>query len=129
LTTVHEWKPSTNKKKVQAFLGFVNYYRKYISKLAEKVEYLTILIQKDKKWEWGEKERKSFKEIKEELNKGTILRYYDLKILLQMETDASDHTTAVVLTQEGELLAFMSKKMNAAEQNYTITEKEMMAII
>jgi RNase H-like domain found in reverse transcriptase len=46
-----------------------------------------------------------------------------------METDASNHTTAAVLTQEGEPIAFMSKKMNAVEQNYTITEKEMMAII
>jgi RNase H-like domain found in reverse transcriptase len=46
-----------------------------------------------------------------------------------MKTDASDYTTAAVLTQEGEPIAFMSKKINAAEQNYTITEKKMMAII
>jgi RNase H-like domain found in reverse transcriptase len=46
-----------------------------------------------------------------------------------METDASDYITAAVLTQEGQSIAFMSKKINAAEQNYTITEKKMIAII
>jgi RNase H-like domain found in reverse transcriptase len=46
-----------------------------------------------------------------------------------METDASNHTTTAVLIQEEEPLAFISKKMNTAEQNYIITEKEIMAII
>jgi RNase H-like domain found in reverse transcriptase len=46
-----------------------------------------------------------------------------------MKTNASNYTTAAVLTQRRKPLTFMSKKMNAAEQNYTITEKEMMAII
>lgn len=58
-----------------------------------------------------------------------MLRHFNPKLPLQMKTDASDHTTAAVLSQEGKPIAFMSKKMNAAEQNYIITEKEIMAII
>jgi RNase H-like domain found in reverse transcriptase len=46
-----------------------------------------------------------------------------------MEIDASNYTTAAVLIQEGEPLVFILKKINTAEQNYTITEKEIMAII
>jgi RNase H-like domain found in reverse transcriptase/Integrase zinc binding domain len=92
-------------------------------------ESLTNLTKKDQKWRWKEREQKAFTSIKEELAKGKLLRYFNPKLPCQMETDASDHTTAAVLTQEGQPIAFMSKKMNAAEQNYTITEKEMMAII
>ena len=46
-----------------------------------------------------------------------------------METDASDHTTTAVLSQKNGSLTFMSKKMTATEQNYGITEKEMLTII
>jgi RNase H-like domain found in reverse transcriptase len=46
-----------------------------------------------------------------------------------METDVSDHITAAVLTQEGQPVAFMFMKINAAEQNYIIIKKEIMAII
>ena len=62
-----------------------------------------------------------------------MLGYFDLTKRLIIEIDASDHTTTAVISQESErglqLLGFMSKKMTSAEQNYTITEKEMLAII
>jgi RNase H-like domain found in reverse transcriptase len=46
-----------------------------------------------------------------------------------METDASDYTTTAVLIQEKKPLAFILKKINTAEQNYTIIEKEIIVII
>ena len=62
-----------------------------------------------------------------------MLGYFDSIKRLIIKTDAFDHTTAVVISQkiEGGLqpLRFMSKKMTSAEQNYTITEKKMLAII
>ena len=62
-----------------------------------------------------------------------MLGYFDPTKRLIIETDASDHTTAAVISQEIEgglqPLEFMSKKMTSAEQNCTITKKEMLAII
>ena len=58
-----------------------------------------------------------------------MIRHFDLSLSLIMETDVSDHTTAVVLLQKNESLTFMSKKMIVTEQNYGITEKEMLTIV
>lgn len=44
-------------------------------------------------------------------------------------TDASDHTTAGILSQKGQSLEFRSSKMNAAEQNYIIIKKKMLTVI
>ena len=62
-----------------------------------------------------------------------MLGYFDPTKRLIIKTNASDHTTAAVISQEIEgglqPLGFMSKKITSAKQNYTITKKEMLAII
>ena len=62
-----------------------------------------------------------------------MLEYFDPTKRLIIKTNASDHTTTAIISQEIEEglqpLGFMSKKMTSAEQNYTITKKEMLAII
>ena len=62
-----------------------------------------------------------------------MLGYFDPIKRLIIKTNASNHTTAAVISQEieGKLqpLGFLPKKMTSAEQNYTITKKEMLAII
>lgn len=54
---------------------------------------------------------------------------FDSKKPLIIETDASDHMTAEVVFQKKQSLEFISKKINIAEQNYIISEKEMTAVI
>ena len=62
-----------------------------------------------------------------------MLGYFNPIKRLIIKTNAFNHTTAAVIIQEIEgglqPLGFMSKKMTSAEQNYTITKKEMLAII
>lgn len=57
------------------------------------------------------------------------MQIYNLKKPVRIETDASDYTTAGVIMQDQQPVEFISHKMNKAEQNYTITEKEMLAVI
>ena len=91
------------------------------------------MIKKNQKWKWGDKHQRAFDELKKELFRAPLLGYFNPTKRLIIETDASDHTTATVLSQEIEKglqpLGFMSKKMTSAKQNYTITKKEMLAII
>ena len=91
------------------------------------------LTKKDQKWKGEDKHQQAFDKLKEELLRAPLLGYFDPTKRLIIKTDASDHTTAAVISQEieGRLqpLGFMSKKITSAEQNYTITEKEMLAII
>ena len=130
---VRDWNPPKTVKQLQAFLGFINFYQKFIRRATEKSLPLTELTKKDQKWKWEDKHQQAFDKLKEELLKAPLLGYFDPTKRLIIEINASDHTTAAVIFQkiEGGLqpLGFMSKKMTSAEQNYTITEKEMLAII
>ena len=130
---VRDWNPPKTVKQLQAFLGFINFLQKFIRGAAEKSFPLTELTKKDQKWKWEDKHQQAFDKLKEELLRAPLLEYFDPIKRLIIETDASNHTTAAAIFQEIERglqpLGFMSKKMTSAEQNYTITEKEMVAII
>ena len=130
---VRDWNPPKTVKQLQAFLSFINFYQNFIRGAAEKSLLLTELTKKDQKWKWENKHQQAFDELKEGLFKAPLLGYFDPTKRLIIKTNASDHTTAAMISQEIEEelqpLGFMSKKMTSAKQNYTITEKEMVAII
>ena len=130
---VRDWNPPKMVKQLQAFLSFINFYQKFIQRTAEKSLPLMELTKKDQKWKWEDKHQQAFDELKNELLRAPLLGYFDPTKRLIIETNASNYTTAAVISQEIEgglqPLGFMSKKITSAEQNYTITEKEMLAII
>lgn len=74
-------------------------------------------------------EQKAFKEMKKSLLQKQLFRIFDSNKSLRIETDTSDHTIAEVAMQEKQPIRFISHKMNKAEQNYTIMEKEMLTVI
>ena len=92
------------------------------------------MVKKDKKWDWTEKQEKTFKELKERFTKEPVLVALDLDKKMRMEVDVSDYATEGVLSMECEdglwrPVAFLSKSLNETERNYEIHDKEMLAII
>ena len=85
-------------KQLQAFLGFLNFYQKFIRGAAEKSLPLTELTKNDQKWKWEDKHQRAFEKLKEELLRAPLLGYFDPSKRLIIETDASDHTTAAVIS-------------------------------
>ena len=131
---VLEWPTPKCVKDVQKFLGLANYYRRFIEGFATVARTLHDLVKKDKKWEWTEKEKKAFTELKERFTKEPVLAAPDIDKKMRMEVDASDYATGGVLSIEcGDRLwrpvAFLSKSLNEMERNYKIHDKEMLAII
>jgi len=53
IQTVRNFQPPKNKKQVQAFLEFINFYRKYIKDLSKLTEVLSRLTKQGTDWEWG----------------------------------------------------------------------------
>ena len=94
---VKDWNPLKTIKQLQAFLGFINFYRKFIQGAAEKGLPLMELTMKDQKWEWEDKHQQAFDELKKELLRAPLLGYFDLTKRLIIKTDASNHTTAAVI--------------------------------
>ena len=131
---VLEWPTPKCVKDVQKFLGLANYYHRFIEEFTTVARPLHDLVKKDKKWEWAEKEEKTFRELKEQFTKEPVLAAPDIDKKIRMEVDASDYATGGVLSMEcGDGLwrpvAFLSKSLNEMERNYEIHDKEMLAII
>ena len=131
---VQEWPKPRNAKDIQCFLGFANFYRRFIPEFSRLATPLTQLTKKDTPFIWTDNCKSSFMQIKNAFKEGQILAHFDPSRKTILETDASDWVTAAVLSQyddEGVLrpVAFMSKKMIPAECNYEIFDKELLAIV
>lgn len=134
VTAVMEWSNPRNLKDVRRFLGFCNYYRRFIRGFSKVAKPLTALTRKDYAFQWTPKEQEAFQALKDLISERPVLRHYDHNKPAVLEVDASDWATGGVLLQEGEdgqlhPVAFFSKNLSPAEVNYDIYDKELLAII
>jgi hypothetical protein len=135
ISVVKNWQPPRNVKGVQGFLGFCNFYRRFITEYGRIAKPLTALTRKGLVFKWTDQCQEAFNKLKEAMLSAPILRYYDPELPTMVETDASNGVVAGVLSQqdsETELwhpIAFFSKNMQPAELNYDIHDKEMLAIV
>jgi hypothetical protein len=75
---VKEWKEPTNVKGVQSFLGFTNFYRRFIQDFSKITAPLTKLTQKDTQYEWTDAAQSAFEQLKKAMISQPILHYFDL---------------------------------------------------
>jgi len=92
------------------------------------------MVKKDQKWDWMEKQEKTFRKLKERFIKEPVLVAPDLDKKMRMEVDVSDYVMRGVLSMKCEdglwqPVTFLFKSLNETERNYKIHNKEMLAII
>jgi len=135
ITGVTEWPAPTNKKEVQSFLGFTNFYQWFIQDFSEHACPLFDLTRNDSGWCWGEPERTTFTRLKGSVTSAPVLISPDPTKPFRIKSDSSDFATGAVLSQvssEDEKwhpVTFLSKSLSPVERNYKIQDKEMLAII
>ena len=119
LPVIKEWKSSINVKKVQFFLGFINYNKKFIKNYFANAILLTNLTKKDAPWSWELVEEKSFQNLKLECLKKPILKMYDLRLSSKIEIDALDLAIDACFSQEHEgmwhSMAYLLRKLSSIE--------------
>ena len=131
---IGDWPTPTTVKQVQSFLGFGNFYRKFISHYSDLAQPLNDLMKKDKKFEWTTKCQKVFNILKQQFTEELVLLMPDQSKPFQIESDALKVATGVVLTQldlngNQHLVAFMSKMFTDTERKYEIYNRELLGII
>ena len=133
IAVVRDWKAPTTVKGVQSFLGFCNFYRRFIRDYGIVARPLVNLTKTGVKFVWTQACQDSFLKLKAMLTSAPILQHYSEDLETRIETDASDGVVAGVLSQKHREhwlpVAFFSKTMNSAECNYQIHDKEMLAIV
>ena len=132
LRAVKEWDEPQHVKGVRSFLGFANYYRRYVRNFAEIANPLTELTKKDQKWHWGSDEQEAFQKLKIALCQAPFLVYPDPALPYTVVTDASGIAVGGVLMQDHgsglQPLAFLSRKLKPSEQKYSAYERELAAV-
>jgi hypothetical protein len=128
------WPTLINVKDIQSFLGFANFYRRFIYGYSKIAAPLTHLTRKDQAFVWSKECQSAFTTLKKAFTSDVVLRHYNPDHKIVVETDASDYVSGGILSQydeEGVLhpVAYFSKKHNPAECNYEIYDKELMAIV
>ncbi|QRV83882.1 Retrotransposable element Tf2 protein [Ceratobasidium sp. AG-Ba] len=114
IKAIMEWSAPRKIKEVQAFLGFVNFYRRFIAEFSKIARPLHDLTKKDTKFEWTQ-------ECQQALRKSR-------------NTDASGIAIGAILSQRGKdgylhPVAYLSKSYNDAQRNYDTANKELLAIV
>ena len=134
IAAIVSWKEPNTVKGVQSFLGFCNFYRRFVRNFGQVACPLTNLTRKDTKWHWGRKEQEAFNKLKKALISAPVLAYFNPLANTKVETDASDGVVAGVMSQEGpdglyHPVAYLSVGMNEHEMRYEIYDKEMLAVV
>ncbi|KAL7284484.1 hypothetical protein ACG7TL_001775 [Trametes sanguinea] len=128
-----DWPEPRKVHDIQAFLGFANFYRRFIPNYSEIVLPLTRLTRKSVLWDFNEDCRNAFNTLKKAFTTAPVLHHWEPDRPLTVETDASDYAIAGILSitsNSGELhpVAFHSRTLSSTELNYDTHDKELLAI-
>lgn len=132
---ISQWERPTSLKGVQRFIGFANFYRRFIKAFSKIAKPLTDSVKRTKaEWEWNPEMERAFLELKQAFSEAPVLIHFNPEMPAIVEADASDFALGAVLSQrasDGKLhpVAFHSRKLTPAEVNYEIHDKELLAIV
>lgn len=146
LDAIRDWQPPRTVSDLLAWLGFCGYYRQFIPNFAKLTNCFYSLtkgkvalsrtgkrVMRYDPFSWTPELDEAFQRLKDAFATAPELFHYDPLKRTVIETDASDFMTAGVLSQfhgdELKPVAFFSKKMNSAQWNYAIYDKELLAIV
>jgi len=135
LSEVLEWPVLTKVKQVQAFLGFANFYCRFIENFAKMSKLLFDLTKKNSTWTWGIEQQNAFEALKKAFTMAPVLRIPNDEDPFKLSTDASDFTTGAVLSQKDMQtnlwypVAFFFKSLDIHKRNYKIYDKKLLAVI
>ncbi|KAI3724961.1 hypothetical protein L1987_64729 [Smallanthus sonchifolius] len=133
IDTISSLPPPTSVKSVRSFLGHAGFYRRFIKDFSKITRPMTHLLEKDVPFEFDADCLTAFEFLKEQLVCAPILISPDWSLPFELMCDASDYAVGAVLGQRREKhfhpIYYASKTLNDAQENYTTTEKELLAVV
>jgi len=126
--------PPTTITQLRAALGLFGYYRRFINNYARIAKPLTSLLRKTQEYAWTTECQQAFDTLKEKLVQSPILLRPNYSKRFKLYTDASYHGIAAILAQENDdglegVITYASRTLTKAEQNYSASEIECLAIV
>ena len=135
LDTIRSWPVPKTVKETQSFLGFSNFYRRFIEGYSRIVRPLHAVTKGDpREFNWTSEAQSAFEKLKECFVNPPILRFYEPKYKIRIETDASDYAVGAIMSQlcdDGKWhpIAYVSRGMTPSERNWETYDKELLGIV
>ena len=131
---IREWPEPRNLKEVQAFLGFANFYQRFIQRYSQICTPLTKMTKKEQPFHWEYEQREAFEKLKKKFILAPILASFNPERKIILETNASDQALGSCLSQPDAKkqlhpVAYRSRKFSGPELNYDVHNKELLAIV
>ena len=130
---IQNWPEPRKVKDIQSFLGFANFYRRFIHEYSDIVIPLTRLTQKDLEWNFSDACHDAFNNLKAAFASAPVLTHWIPDAPMIVETDTSDYVIAAIFSiilPNGKIhpMAFHSHTLTTSELNYDTHDKELLAI-
>ncbi|KAL1269106.1 hypothetical protein QQF64_031395 [Cirrhinus molitorella] len=132
---VLKWPQPQTLKELQRFLGFANFYRRFIRNFSMVAAPLTSMTkQRTKRLIWTPEAKRSFEDLKRRFTSAPILHHPDPDRPFIVEVDASNTGVGAILSQRHGTpakmfpCAFFSRKLTTAERNYDVGNRELLAM-
>ncbi len=133
IEAVRDWTKPTNVSEIRSFVGFAQYYRKFIPGFSNIAAPLYELTKKRAKFIWCEKCEEAFNTLKSKLISAPVLAYPNREEEFILDTDCSAYAAGAVLSQiqngEERPIAYSSKTLNKSQRNYCTTMRELLAVV
>ena len=105
-------------------------YRRFIPGFSSIASPLYDLLRGGASWRWEGPQHAAFDRMKELLcSEPIVLALPNDEDEFEVATDASNVGIGAVLSQKGRVIEYASRRLNPAEQNYSVTERELLAIV
>uniref|UniRef100_A0A8C1TGE2 Gypsy retrotransposon integrase-like protein 1 n=1 Tax=Cyprinus carpio TaxID=7962 RepID=A0A8C1TGE2_CYPCA len=131
---VIDWPSPDSRKALQRFLGFANFYRRFIRNFSQLASPLTALTSPGTPFRWSDAAEAAFAKLKSRFVSAPILVAPDPTRQFVVEVDASEVGVGAVLSQRAASddkvhpCAFFSHRLSPAERNYDIGNRELLAV-
>ena len=130
---VSEWPTPRNVKDLRKWLGLANYLHRFSKNYAALARPLTTLLKKDVPFNWTKEHDDAFNAIKQSLMEAPILDLPNFDTPFWVVCDASDYAIGCALLQhDGDgnerVISYQSRALKAAEKNYPVHDKELLAM-
>ncbi|GJT46089.1 putative reverse transcriptase domain-containing protein [Tanacetum coccineum] len=129
IKSVKNWKTHESPTEICLLLGLAGYYQRFIENFSKLAKPLTLLTQKNKKYEWGDKQEEAFRILKDKLCNAHLLALPDGPDDFVVYCDASNQGFRCMLMQRFKVIAYASRQLKVHENNYTTHDLELGAIV
>ena len=133
LQGITDWPLPKTVKDIQSFLGFGNYYQKFINRYGDLTTPLNKLLRKEEKFEWTPPRQLAFNTLKARFLEAPVLQIPDPLKPFMVKSDASKFASGAVLQQQDtngdwHPYSYLSQSFSVMERNYEIYDRELLAV-